>query len=403
MSAHQLAAALSCHAWNADRSMIAVCPNNNEVWIFTGCHNPDSSTWVKQWVLTEHDLLISGIDWSPVTNKIVTCSHDRNAFVWSLSEDGASWEPALVILRINRAALACKWSYDGNKFAVTSGAKCMPVCNYETDNSWWISKMVKKPGNALPGFAKNGMFKSSVVALDWHPNNELLATGCCDFFCRVFSAYNEGLDEGADSGALGMARQPFGNIVYQAQASGWVETVAWSPSGNVLAFGAHDSSVGVTDFSTGTPIEHHISMTTLPLLVSVFLADDTLVAAGYDFNPCLLTQSECCAQPFATRARRACRRSHPPRQPPACSFACADANEPIVPTPTPLLAQVALRAAGNSTNTSTRRRRRRLAARGRRVASPPHATCSSPRFRAANPHRAARERPTSSGRSTRTP
>ena len=47
MSAHQLAAALSCHAWNADRSMIAVCPNNNEVWIFTGCHNPDSSTWVK--------------------------------------------------------------------------------------------------------------------------------------------------------------------------------------------------------------------------------------------------------------------------------------------------------------------------------------------------------------------
>ena len=291
MSAHQLAAALSCHAWNADRSMIAVCPNNNEVWIFTGCHNPDSSTWVKQWVLTEHDLLISGIDWSPVTNKIVTCSHDRNAFVWSLSEDGANWEPALVILRINRAALACKWSYDGNKFAVTSGAKCMPVCNYETDNSWWISKMVKKPGNALPGFAKNGMFKSSVVALDWHPNNELLATGCCDSFCRVFSAYNEGLDEGADSGALGMARQPFGNIVYQAQASGWVETVAWSPSGNVLAFGAHDSSVGVTDFSTGTPIEHHISLTTLPLLVSAFLADDTLVGAGYDFNPCLLTGS----------------------------------------------------------------------------------------------------------------
>ena len=291
MSAHQLAAALSCHAWNADRSMIAVCPNNNEVWIFTGCHNPDSSTWVKQWVLTEHDLLISGIDWSPVTNKIVTCSHDRNAFVWSLSEDGASWEPALVILRINRAALACKWSYDGNKFAVTSGAKCMPVCNYEIDNSWWISKMVKKPGNAMEGFAKHGMFKSSVVALDWHPNNELLATGCCDFYCRVFSAYNDGLDVGADTGALGMERQPFGNIVYQAKASGWVETVAWSPSGNVLAFGAHDSSVGVTDFSTGTPIEHHISLTTLPLLVSAFLADDTLVAAGYDFNPCLLTGS----------------------------------------------------------------------------------------------------------------
>ena len=291
MSAHQLASALSCHAWNADRSMLAVCPNSSEVWIFTGCHNPDSTTWKKAHTLTEHDLHISGIDWSPITNKIVTCSHDRNAFVWTLSDDGTQWDPALVILRINRAALAVKWSYDGNKFAVTSGAKCMPVCNYETDNSWWISKMIKKPANTLPGFAKSAMFKSSVVALDWHPNNELLATGCCDFFCRVFSAYNEGLDEGPDTGALGMPRQPFGNIVYQAQTSGWVECVAWAPSGNVLAYGAHDCSVGITDFSSGTPVEQSVSMTSLPLLAAVFLADDTLVGAGYDFNPALITQS----------------------------------------------------------------------------------------------------------------
>jgi actin related protein 2/3 complex, subunit 1A/1B len=34
-------------------------------------------------VLAEHDLLVSSVDWSPVNGRIVTCSHDRNAFVWT--------------------------------------------------------------------------------------------------------------------------------------------------------------------------------------------------------------------------------------------------------------------------------------------------------------------------------
>lgn len=32
----------------------------------------------------------------------------------------------------------------GTKFAVASGAKCVPVCYYEAANNWWISKMIKK-------------------------------------------------------------------------------------------------------------------------------------------------------------------------------------------------------------------------------------------------------------------
>lgn len=93
-------------------------------------------------VLTEHDLLISAVDWSPVHNKIVTCSHDRNAFVWTwqsvASPSGGQaemkWSPSLTLLRIDRAALDVKWSPDGKKFAVASGAKCVPVCHYEAEH-----------------------------------------------------------------------------------------------------------------------------------------------------------------------------------------------------------------------------------------------------------------------------
>lgn len=50
----------------------------------------------------------------------------------------ATWRPVLVILRIDRAALDVKWSMDGLRFAVTSGAKCVPVCTYDPMNDWYV-------------------------------------------------------------------------------------------------------------------------------------------------------------------------------------------------------------------------------------------------------------------------
>jgi actin related protein 2/3 complex subunit 1A/1B len=79
--------------------------------------------------------------------------------VWKL--DQGEWKPTLVILRINRAATAVKWSPDGKKFAVASGAKCVPICYYEAANDWWISKMIKD-------------HKSTVLCLDWCPNSKVL-------------------------------------------------------------------------------------------------------------------------------------------------------------------------------------------------------------------------------------
>lgn len=32
----------------------------------------------------------------------------------------------------------------GNKFAVSSGAKCVSVCYYQAAENWWLSKIIKK-------------------------------------------------------------------------------------------------------------------------------------------------------------------------------------------------------------------------------------------------------------------
>ncbi|RHY24557.1 hypothetical protein DYB32_008800 [Aphanomyces invadans] len=144
MSVFNLTDSITCHAWNRDRSKVAICPNTNEIWIYSNCHAPDASQWRKEAVLTEHDMVVSGLDWSPVHDMLVSCSHDRSAFVWKYEPSERKWKPSLVVLRITRAAMTVKWSPDGKKFAVGSSAKCVSVCYYVQADNWWISKVIKK-------------------------------------------------------------------------------------------------------------------------------------------------------------------------------------------------------------------------------------------------------------------
>lgn len=204
-------------------------------------------------------------------NKIVTCSHDRNAFVWTFTN--GEWKPSLSILRINRAALAVKWSPDGKKFAVASGAKVVPVCHYEQQNDWWISKMIKK-------------HKSTVLDVAWHPNSQLLATASSDFKCRIFNAFIEEVDQPIDTPFGNTGKIEFGQDVAELDGSnGWVESCAWSPSGNLLAYVGHDSTLSVVNISSGTPKSFTTKGSGLPSTKVTFLSEKVLVTAGHGFIP----------------------------------------------------------------------------------------------------------------------
>jgi actin related protein 2/3 complex, subunit 1A/1B len=52
---------------------------------------------------------------------------------------------------------------------VGSGARLISVCYFESENDWWVSKHIKKP------------IRSTVTALDWHPNNTIIVAGSADF------------------------------------------------------------------------------------------------------------------------------------------------------------------------------------------------------------------------------
>lgn len=271
-----IAYCITAHCWNKQGTHVAVCPNNEKVLIYSApSRTSDSSTWTLVSTLEEHTGLVAGIDWSH-ENQIVTCGHDRNAYVWSYDTKENEWKPTLVVLRIDRAATAVKWSPKGDKFAVASGSKCVQVCYFQPENNWWIAKTIKK-------------FKSTVTSVAWCINNKFIISGSCDFKARISSAYIKGLDDEADDGfgEVFPQQHEFGATLAEfSDSKSWVECVAWAANGFRLAFSGHGSTVHFVQlFAGGEPLVQTVYLSGQPVLDMAFLSDETLVAVGYDCNP----------------------------------------------------------------------------------------------------------------------
>lgn len=225
---------------------------------------------------------MTGIDWAPKTNRLVSCSEDRNAYVWTYQAEGV-WKPTLVILRINRAATHVKWSPNEDKFAVASGAKVVSVCYFEEDNDWWVSKHIKK-------------HRSTVLCVDWHPSNLLLLTGAADFTARIFSAAVKGVDK-KPRDAIGSfqatALMQFGEqLMEMSSAQGWVHSARFSPSGNTVAFVSHDSAISFCDITNAENQPWRVKHNGLPFQTCMFLNEYTVVAAGHEYKPYLFQQQQ---------------------------------------------------------------------------------------------------------------
>ena len=184
---------------------IAVSLGKNDIRIYQKL----AGQWKLIHSLTEHLSRVLAIDWAPKTNQIVSASavrtpftrqrsrtvrfiQDYNAYVWTLEND--VWKPQMVELqRTNRAVCCAKWSPEGsrvvqkssrtinsfvvrileNKFAIGSSDKNVAICYYEKEQRFWAAEMIKKKP------------KSTVTCIAWHPNNQLLAVGSCDYRCRL--------------------------------------------------------------------------------------------------------------------------------------------------------------------------------------------------------------------------
>jgi len=131
--------------------------------------------------------------------------------------------------------------------------------------------------------------KSTVLSVAWSPNNKFVVTGSTDYKARIFSAFIDNLDDPEDSGGFGgiwKEQNKFGaQLAEYEHAKAWVSAVAWSPNGQRVAFSGHGSSVHIITVS-GNAVQT-INEKHLPHLELRFVDDNTLVAAGFEMNPCV--------------------------------------------------------------------------------------------------------------------
>lgn len=62
--------------------MVALCPTNNEIWIFETSNSPDVTKWKKIATLKEHFNVITSLQWHPTTHLLISASADRGVIVW---------------------------------------------------------------------------------------------------------------------------------------------------------------------------------------------------------------------------------------------------------------------------------------------------------------------------------
>ena len=269
---HLMQGPITCHCWNGDRTKFAISPNNAEVHIYS----KKAVKWEVESVLSAHTSYVTGMDWAPQSGLLVTCSADRDAYVWKFT-DGA-WKKARVILHMNSVATVVKWSPQENKFAVGSGAGIISICYHEKDIDWWMNKHIFKKS-----------ISSTITSLEWHPNNYLLAVGFSNFKLKVFSAYVNDIEPQPRETAWAK-KMVFGRIIaFSNSKGGRVHSVTFSPSGNKLCW-VGDSSISVANMTSRQVkvVKHSF----LPYVTCQFMTENIIVAAGHDSTPMVWVHNE---------------------------------------------------------------------------------------------------------------
>ena len=267
-------APITCHAWNKDCKRVAICENTPELKIY----EINGKNFELPWTLSEHTQVISSVDWSPVTNRIVTCSHDRNAYVWELEADETSWKKELVILKLNRAATYVRWSPDGNKFAVATGSNKIRYCVWDENQKWWQSY-------------SHSTNKPTSLNVEWMPNSMHLFGCTTERHMRYFTCDdNEATVKKTKSKTDGKEKKKLVYELARWPAQGWVNCCTVSPGGTWLAMSSQDSyirfikaeDVGKKDEEC---TKYDLNINGLPLLSIVFLSETSLVGGGFDCQP----------------------------------------------------------------------------------------------------------------------
>jgi len=133
--------------------------------------------------------------------------------------------------------------------------------------------------------------KSTISAIAWHPNNQLVAVASYDYLVRLYSAFVKATDAQPQTSAWGKITNS-GELLHEFQTeTGWTHDVAFSPSGDNLAWVSHNSIIFAVSSSNPTRITMEIT-NYLPFRCIIFVSESTFIVGGHEFSPLIYNYDE---------------------------------------------------------------------------------------------------------------
>jgi actin related protein 2/3 complex subunit 1A/1B len=240
--------------FNKDYTQAALSKKDNIIYIYSVKDLLKTDTWKLLHKLESHYQYISGLDWCPETNRILSCSYDKTSFVWDLID--GKWVPSNVVWTTKLGYLCCKWNKRGDKFCEGTSARHLLIGYYNKKTNWWMCKAIKVPKkkdeNAQEETKKESKkekeetkkeskkekeetqnpHKSSVVACEIDPSSLYVISGSTDLRVYVSSCYIPKIDDQFLTEEQKAATVPFGQVIYEFKENSWINSVTWLPSGD---------------------------------------------------------------------------------------------------------------------------------------------------------------------------
>lgn len=231
---------ISVLCFNKDFTQVALSKKDNIIYIYSIKDLLKTDTWKLIHTLESHYQYISGLDWCPETNRILSCSYDKTTFVWDLTDK--KWVPSNVVWTTKLGYLCCKWNKRGDKFCEGTSAKHLLIGYYNKKTNWWMCKAIKVPKKKDDGAeeTKNkkekeetqNPHKSSVVACEIDPTSMFVLSGSTDLRVYVSSCYIPKIDDPFLSEEQKAAAPSFGQVIYEFKENSWINSLTWLPSGD---------------------------------------------------------------------------------------------------------------------------------------------------------------------------
>ena len=254
-------------SFNKDFTQVALSKKDNIIYIYSINDFMKPETWKELYKLKSHYQYISGLDWCPETNRILSCSYDKTSFVWDFAEN--KWTPSNVVMTTKLGYLCCKWNKRGDKFCEGTSAKQLFIGYYNSGTNWWMGVSIKG-------------HKSSVVTCEIDPTSLYVISGSTDLRVHVSSCYLPEIDDNFLSDEQKASAQPMGTILYEFKENSWINSVTWLPNGLLGLAAGQDAIISVVHPTEQKTDE--IRCKHAPATMLIPKDDNSFYAVCYDRN-----------------------------------------------------------------------------------------------------------------------